>query len=148
MRNEDRKKQADRRRQDTDGAQHVRGRGSSILPVGAAALPVFTHSLSVTLHCCSGASVVVVKGDRKTAVPPLGVLVLGTGGPNILLLLSVLKVVVVAALLVKRAGCAEVLAGGGRVARAEAAGVRRDGLAVESWDEAVVVSWGGGRGDT
>lgn len=82
---------------------------------------------------------VVVKGERKTAVPPPRVLVLGTSGPNILLLLSVLKVVVVAALLVKGAGCAEVVSGG------LTAG---DGVAVESWEEAVVVSCGGGRGDT
>lgn len=49
-------------------------------------LPVFTHSLSVMLHCCGGASVVVVKGERKTAVAPLGGFVLGTGGVNVLLL--------------------------------------------------------------
>lgn len=99
------------------------------------------------LHCCSGDSVVVVKGDRKTAVPPLGVLVLGPGGAKILLLLSVLMAVVVAGLLVTSVGGAVV------VARPGPAVVSRDltaadGVAVESREEAVVVSWGGGRGDT
>lgn len=105
------------------------------------------------LHCCSGDSVVVVKGERKTVEPPLGVLVRGPGGAKILLLLSVLMAVVVAALLVKSVGCGVVAAGRKRVARAETAVVSRDltaaeGVAVESWKEAVVVSCGGGRGDT
>lgn len=116
-------------------------------------LPVFTHSLSVMLHCCSGDSVVVVKGEIKTAVPPLRVLVLGTGGVKILLLASVLMVVVVADLLVKGVGCIVVVAGENRVARGEAVVVTGDlaagsGVAVASWKEAVVVTCGGGRGDT
>lgn len=130
-------------------------------------LPVFTHSLSVMLHCCSGASVVVVvvvvKGEMKTPVPPLGMFVLATGGVKIILLLvSVLMaaVVVVAAaadLLVNGAGC-PVVAGRGRSrgARGEAAVITRDleagagdaVVVVVSWKEAVAVSSGGGRGDT
>ena len=38
------------------------------------------------LHCCGGASVVVVKGDIKMVVAPLEGVVLGTGGVNVLLL--------------------------------------------------------------
>lgn len=154
MRNGDRKKWADRRRgQDTERTD-VRELGGSIFPACAAfALPVFTHSLSVTLHCCSGDSVVVVKGEIKTAVPPRGVLALGTDGAKILLLLSVLTAVVVADLLVKSAGCAVAAAGRNRVAGGETAVVRRDlaaadGVVVVSWKEAVMVSCGGGRGDT
>lgn len=132
-------------------------------------LPVFTHSLSVMLHCCSGASVVVVvvvvKGEMKTPVPPLGMFVLATGGVKIILLLvsvlmaAVVVVVVAAAadLLVNGAGC-PVVAGRGRSrgARGEAAVITRDleagagdaVVVVVSWKEAVAVSSGGGRGDT
>lgn len=48
--------------------------------------PVFTHSLSVMLHCCGGVSVVVVKGEIKMGVEALGGLVRGTRGVNIRLL--------------------------------------------------------------
>lgn len=126
-------------------------RKRSTFPVCASGLPVFTHSLSVMLHCCSGASVVVVKGEMKTVVTPLRVLVLGTGGVNILLLLSVLMAVVVGDLLVKGVGCTVEVVGRNRVVRGEAVVVRRNlvaGAAVASWEEAVVVSCGGGRGDT
>lgn len=47
---------------------------------------VFTHNFSVMLHCCGGTSVVVVKGETKMVVTPLGGLVLGMGGVNALLL--------------------------------------------------------------
>lgn len=106
------------------------------------------------LHCCSGASVVVVKGEMKTAVPPLGVFVLGTGGvKSILLLVSVLMAVVVGHLLVKGTGCPVAAEGGSRVACGEAVVIARDLVAgaadaVGSWNEAVTVSCGGGRGDT
>lgn len=154
MRNEDRKKTGrQEERTGQDRAQPVRKWKLHFPSQCSCGLPVFTHSLSVTLHCCSGDSVVVVKGERKTAVPPLGVLALGTGGAKILLLLSVLMAVEVAALLGESVGGAVVVAGGKRVARAETAVVSRDltsadGVAVESWKEAVVVSCGGGRGDT
>lgn len=49
-------------------------------------LPVFTHILSVMLHCGGGASVVVVNGEMKTVVLPLGGVVLRIGGVNVLLL--------------------------------------------------------------
>lgn len=48
---------------------------------------------------------VVVKGEMKMAVAPLGELVLGMGGVNVLLLICVLMVVVVVVLLVKGVGC-------------------------------------------
>ena len=38
------------------------------------------------LHCCGGASVVVVNGEIKMVVTPLGGLVLWKGGVNVLLL--------------------------------------------------------------
>lgn len=94
-----------------------------------------------------------MNGEIKTAVPPLGVLVLGTGGVKILLWVSVLMAVVVTDLLVKGVGCTVVEAGRNRVARGEIVVVAKDlaaadGVAVVSWNEAVMVSCGGGRGDT
>lgn len=46
------------------------------------------------LHCCGGASVVVVKGEMKAVVAPRAGLVLRTCGVNVLLLVGVLMVVV------------------------------------------------------
>lgn len=95
-----------------------------------------------------------MKGEMKTAVPPLGVFALGTGGVKIILLLvSVLMAVVVADLLVKGTGCPVAVEGKGPVARGEAVVITRDLAAgardaVVSWKEAVEVSCGGGRGDT
>lgn len=150
------KKQADiKRREDKTktGQNMLEISEMSFFPIYAVFhLPVFTHSLSVMLHCCSGDSVVVVKGEIKTAVAPLVVLVLGTGGVKILLWVSVLMAVVVTDLLVKGVGCIVVEAGRNRVARGEIV-VRKDlaaadGFGVVSWNEAVMVSCGGGRGDT
>lgn len=95
-----------------------------------------------------------MKGEIKTAVPPLGMFVLGTGGVKIILLLvSVLMTAVVADLLVNGTGCPVAMEGRSRVARGEAVVVTIDlaagaGDVVVSWKEAVKVSCGGGRGDT
>lgn len=104
------------------------------------------------LHCCSGDSVVVVKGERKTAVPPLGVFALGTGGVKIILLL-VSVLMVVGDLLVNGTGCPVAAGGRSRVARGEAVVIGGDlaagaGDAVGNRKEAVTVSCGGGSGDT
>lgn len=50
-------------------------------------LPVRTHILSVMLHCCGGASVVVVKGEIKMVVAPLDGVILWTGGVSVRLLI-------------------------------------------------------------
>lgn len=71
-------------------------------------LPVRTHILSVMLHCCGGASVVVVKGEMKMVGAPLGRVVLGTGGVSIRLV-GALTVVVVVVFLVTGAGCGMVV---------------------------------------
>lgn len=156
---QEKKKQADKKgREDkTKTGQNMLEKWKhSAFPIcGVCRLPVFTHSLSVMLHCCSGDSVVVVvKGEIKTAVPPLGMFALGTGGvKTILLLVSVLMAVVVADLLVKGTGCPVAVGSRSRGARGEAVAITSDlaagaGDAVGSWKEAVTVSCGGGRGDT
>lgn len=152
------KKQADKKRREdkTKTGQNMLEKWKHCaFPICAVCrLPVFTHSLSVMLHCCSGDSVVVVKGEIKTAVPPLGMFVLGTGGVKIILLLvSVLMAEVVADLLVKGTGCPVAVEGRRRVVCGEAVVITRDlaagaGDAVVSRKEAVKVSCGGGRGDT
>lgn len=155
---QEKKKQADKK-----GGEHKTKTGQNMLekwkhsafPIcGVCRLPVFTHSLSVMLHCCSGDSVVVVKGEINTAVPPLGMFALGTGGvKTILLLVSVLMAVVVADLLVKGTGCPVAVGSRSCGARGEAVVIPSDlaagvGDAAGSWKEAVTVSCGGGRGDT
>jgi len=85
-------------------------------------LPVFTHNLSVMLHCGGGTSVVVVKGEMKTVLTPLGGLVLGTGGVNVLLLVWVLMMVVVVVLLVTGVGL-------GVVVELDCVGTLRGGVA-------------------
>lgn len=97
---------------------------------------------------------VVVKGEIKMAVVPLGGLVLGAGSVNVLLLICVLMVVVVVVLLVKGVGCSvvvvvdcvvlkdDIVVGEFLVLVVEAR------VVVASLTEAVVVSCRGGRGDT
>lgn len=116
---------------------------------------VFTHILSVMLHCCGGASVVVVKGEMKIVVAPLGGLVLGTSGVNVLLLVWVLTVEVVVVLLVTGASCGVVVVVDcvvtlreGMVVVGFLVFVYEATVVVESFTEAVVVSCRGVRGDT
>lgn len=101
---------------------------------------------------------VVVKGEMKMVVAPLGRVVLGTGGVNVRLLIGALTVVVVVVFLVTGAGCGVVVV----VDCVVAVVTLREGMVVMgfldlvaearvgvvSFAEAVVVSCRGIRGDT